>query len=35
MVADVVCVTDLVAGVAEVVVDLSCHSYCVIADDQC
>ena len=35
VVVDVVCVTDLVAGVAKVVVDLSCHSWCISADDQC
>ena len=35
VVAGVVCRTDLVADVAEVVVDLSCHSCCNSVDDQC
>ena len=35
MVAESGCLTDVLADVAEVIVDLSCRSCCNSVDDQC
>ena len=35
VVADVACLTDVLADVAEVIVDLSSRSCCISVDDQC
>ena len=35
VVADVACLTDVLADVAEVIVDLSGRSCCISVDDQC